>query len=754
MSCMLMSISSLIGQVMKKRAGMIAALCMLSSIFFAPAKALAQSSRAIDPYFSGYSSDGAPVRKDYCGVNYDKKGWLVRDLEGGLRSEVGATYEAGKSLTLTVLFRFSDEKRGKFEFLPEEVKLYAHPGEKLLKPSSIERKPFIPLGMSCDIFQKGEWITLKFPVKPELAQHVALIFPAGSVTRGDTVEVRPFRFERIDDSTQGPSIPTRASISPPALPRVTPRFAPFENATSMPRNVKGTWVVDGKGTEELLEKIPRPHRADKLVQWFGLASGYMALFTYEFDGNKAKLSAFRGSKVQEFERVSDQDHETTYALIDATNAKSETLSVSMLKNGAIRIVPSSSPELTYLRWKPGALKAETVTSDDVMAASGVWLASVQRVVERLNSLPDPDATVDWTDEVLLHDGKMIVANRHAEKSDAYQHRIEFRHPQTQEKVVWKGERNFTPVLLDIVESTPYIVLYGRPDKKTAELYGCPELPYIYQQYTAKRWRTIPVEQAPSQLLNANLSLSDVRSKDGRHFSALDVGRDVQFHEGQSSGQVQAKIPRSYDEWHSKHKESALNERQFGDCRPPRVLPPQVSLPAASEGSPEILETIDYTPDRIATGDDWSSFVSDKKRDGACKGLFRATDPNDRMQGQRFVNDSTGTKPVPYSRSAQFNMGVRVLCDGHVWFVTHQEEPGKIVISKFTVTGDMVYRTSFRKPDRVEGFVSYIRIPSLRTEGGYLYFDWLDFRDIGREWHIKRWLKMRMREPLQVGDDKR
>ena len=92
------------------------------------------------------------------------------------------------------------------------------------------------------------------------------------------------------------------------------------------------------------------------------------------------------------------------------------------------------------------------------------------------------------------------------------------------------------------------------------------------------------------------------------------------------------------------------------------------------------------------------------------------------------------------------MGVRVLCDDHVWFVTHQEEPGKIVISKFTATGDLVYRTSFRNPDRVEGFVSYIRIPSLRPEGGYLYFDWLDFRDINREWHIKRWLKMRLREP--------
>jgi hypothetical protein len=138
---------------------------------------------------------------------------------------------------------------------------------------------------------------------------------------------------------------------------------------------------------------------------------------------------------------------------------------------------------------------------------------------------------------------------------------------------------------------------------------------------------------------------------------------------------------------------------------------------------------------------------DKKRESACKSLFRPTDPDDHMQGQRFVKDNSGNKPAPYSRTVQFNMGVRVLCDDeNILFITHQEEPVKIVISKFTASGDLVFRTSFRSPERLDGFTGYIRVPSLRSEGGYLYFDWLDFRDINREWHIKRWLKMRMKEP--------
>jgi len=377
--------------------------------------------------------------------------------------------------------------------------------------------------------------------------------------------------------------------------------------------------------------------------------------------------------------------------------------------------------------------------------------------------------VNWKDESMIHDGRLLNVERQASNSLNFElywflppifrfqpsnfdeHRIEFRHPDTNERVIWSGERHFIPVRIDIIDGTPYLVIYGRPDKKTEKIYGCPELPYIYLKYQKNlllsEWITISVEEAPKQLLTGNLSVYDFRSKNGRAFEWKEVERDVKFFEGQSYGQMQATIPRSYDEWHTKFKNSALNERMSGDCRPPRAPSPQAALPTAIEGKPELLETTNYTPDRIAIGEEWTDFVFDVKREGACKKLFRPTDPNDYMQGQRFVKDSSGKKPAPYSRMAQFNMGVRVLCDDDdVWFITHQEVPGNILISKFSVTGDLVFRTSFRNPDGVEGFVGYIRVPSLRSEGGYLYFDWLDFRDINREWHIKRWLKMRIKEP--------
>ena len=87
-------------------------------------------------------------------------------------------------------------------------------------------------------------------------------------------------------------------------------------------------------------------------------------------------------------------------------------------------------------------------------------------------------------------------------------------------------------------------------------------------------------------------------------------------------------------------------------------------------------------------------VFDQAREYKCEKIFKPKDPNDHMQGQLFVNDRSGSKPVPYSRATHFDLGVEVLCDDYVWFITHMEQPGKIVISKYKVTGDLVYRGKF------------------------------------------------------------
>lgn len=386
-------------------------------------------------------------------------------------------------------------------------------------------------------------------------------------------------------------------------------------------------------------------------------------------------------------------------------------------------------------------------------------------------------TESWSEDALLHDGRIIKVSREVDytlqfgrdtflKSWPDKFQLKFKHPDTQETIEWQGEQYFEPVLLDIVDGVPYLVVHGRPGKSTEKIYGCPELPYIFLKYKKGffgKWTPITVEQFPVVLQDANLSPrypdfpqhmdqhdetmhQIIEGRPSRDLSRDEVLWNIREVEGSSGGGFQAKIPRGYDSWYSTYKNSYRNERKINDCRPPRTQLPPLILPTATGGSPELLETIDYAPDRVSTGDDWERLTFDQKRERECKKLFRPADPDDYMQDQRFINDSTGKKRVPYSKSGQFQMGARVLCDEHVWFVTHQEERGKIVITKLTITGDLVFRVSFPKPEPIPGFVGYISIPSLRSEAAYLYFDWMDFRDINREWHIKRILKLRMREP--------
>lgn len=399
-------------------------------------------------------------------------------------------------------------------------------------------------------------------------------------------------------------------------------------------------------------------------------------------------------------------------------------------------------------------------------------------------LPDISTrTEGWSEDAVLQDGRMIKVER--EVSFTYQliagdsgspitnaswpdkFWIKFKNPDTQETITWQGEQNYNPVLLDIVDGAAWVVVYGQGKKGLEAEYGCPELPYIYLKYESGflgKWRPVAVENAPIVLRKANLSPHypgfqerDAEAdqfkawyyregRDVRYLSSAEVQSEISDAQQHSSGDFQGVIPRSYEEWNSIYKNGHLNRRSRDDCRPPRASIPQVVLPAPIKGSPEILKTINYTPEHIAIGDEWTNLVFDLDRENECKKLFKLTDPNDEMKGQRFIRDVTGNKPVPYSRSAQFDMGVRVVCDEYVWFVSYREKPEGIIISKYTVAGDIVYRTSFKKPDDIAGFVGNIRVPSIRSEGGYLRFDWLYFNDVGSKWHVKRLMEMRLREP--------
>lgn len=169
-------------------------------------------------------------------------------------------------------------------------------------------------------------------------------------------------------------------------------------------------------------------------------------------------------------------------------------------------------------------------------------------------------------DVVLHDGRQIKVERTSQKkfeakiferilglpiNPSFKYGLKFKNPDTQETISWQGINNFEPVLLDFVNSVPYLVVMGFITKDTEIIYGCPVLvPYFYLKYESGffgKWLPVPVEKAPKVLHLSNL-LQD---------------------NGNDAGYFQPVIPRTFDEWNYIYKDNFLKYRTDWTCISPR-----------------------------------------------------------------------------------------------------------------------------------------------------------------------------------------
>ncbi len=164
---------------------------------------------------------------------------------------------------------------------------------------------------------------------------------------------------------------------------------------------------------------------------------------------------------------------------------------------------------------------------------------------------------------------------------------------------------------------------------------------------------------------------------------------------------------------------------------------------------EILETKDYDPEWVIEADanaaisNWSKLAWDAERDNACKAFFRPVrSDNPHLNGwQSLVKDTTGQKVTTYTGNR--------LCDTNViWVMDYVAERGRVVIIKATPAGDVIYRISFERPAEIR-YVGGIMSPTFKSENDYLYFEWWNTNQSGRNRHIARSMKVRLREPLAI-----
>ena len=127
----------------------------------------------------------------------------------------------------------------------------------------------------------------------------------------------------------------------------------------------------------------------------------------------------------------------------------------------------------------------------------------------------------WKEEVQLHDGHVLVVERHynlggyptldARERQALDQTVTFTLPGSNKRISWKTEyrqdlpepNSLGPLLLDIVGGIPYLatspagcIAYNK--------WGRPNPPYVLFKYTNDAWQQIPMKEFPSELVGANL----------------------------------------------------------------------------------------------------------------------------------------------------------------------------------------------------------------------------------------------------------
>ncbi len=368
-------------------------------------------------------------------------------------------------------------------------------------------------------------------------------------------------------------------------------------------------------------------------------------------------------------------------------------------------------------------------------------------------------TEGWKEDALLHDGRTIKVEREVGYtfqlfySDGMfgswpdKFRLKFEHPDTHATIKWQGEQYFNPVLLDIVDGVPYLIIHGRPTTDTQEAYGCPELPYIFLEYQEGRgakWAAIPAEQAPAELQVANLSPEypdfprrqspgdeerywGKRGRASRDLSHDQIVAKINFREKQQRGYFQGKIPRTYEDWHYVSKEGYLTDRPWKDCRPPYKSPPPSKEYTAMSKLNDVAEsnanTVDAivvstitTPEEITKegyrkiAGTWTGigYLSDKC-DGIVKGIKQVRHYGDgggwKLPEAKLILGNDGEVPV--------RMPAVVTCEnGTIYLVSRNPSFSGIVVFRYLYSGEIVDATRINFPPS-SGTLSF-------TQGGRLW----------------------------------
>lgn len=144
----------------------------------------------------------------------------------------------------------------------------------------------------------------------------------------------------------------------------------------------------------------------------------------------------------------------------------------------------------------------------------IWTTLLVVAIVGLIAYAIQPETLHWKEEVLLHDGQMVVVERSVtfggphelgQPPSASRWTIEFTLPKSNSRLIsFESEGGAPPMLLDFYNGIPYIVVVlSRGD--AIYKYRCPNPPYLFFRYTNSNWENITLTEFPEILSVANIS---------------------------------------------------------------------------------------------------------------------------------------------------------------------------------------------------------------------------------------------------------
>jgi hypothetical protein len=130
-------------------------------------------------------------------------------------------------------------------------------------------------------------------------------------------------------------------------------------------------------------------------------------------------------------------------------------------------------------------------------------------------------TMNWKEEVVLHDGKVLVVERFYNLGDypaleshnrsPLDQTLTFTLPASNTTISWKTEYRddrpepnaLSPLLVDVVGGVPYLAT-SPAGCISYNKWGRPNPPYILFKYVNDEWKRILLEEFPAELVKANL----------------------------------------------------------------------------------------------------------------------------------------------------------------------------------------------------------------------------------------------------------